>query len=361
MLVTMLHVVIMAGGSGTRFWPASRKAFPKQFLQFGGERSLIQQARDRVSDLVLPGNIWVVTNRQYGEITRTQLPDVPADQVLEEPCGRNTAPCIGWAAARITQIDPDAQLLVMPADHTIAPVAAFTRCVREACDWIAANPDASVLFGVPPTYPATGFGYIERGARVDESRRVEQVPSFREKPALAVAQEFVASGKFLWNCGIFVWRAARLRQLLAQFEPELARDLETLVAAESSGEAVDHCDGLFAGLKAISIDHAVLERADQVYVLPATFEWDDVGSWQALARSLGTDATGNTVIGHHAGIDTQGCIIEAGAGHLVATCGVSDLVIVATPQATLVVRKDDETALRRIVQHLESHGYGQYL
>ena len=382
----MLHVVIMAGGSGTRFWPASRRDFPKQFLTFGGTRSLIQQAFDRIADLTTPEHVWVVTNRRYGALTRSQLPEVSPDHILEEPCGRNTAPCIGWAASRIAAVDPEATLLVMPADHVIAPVERFRDCVREALAWIDRHPEASVLFGARPTFPATGYGYIERGERADSSARLEQVPSFREKPDLATATRFLATGRFLWNCGIFVWRAAHVLDLLTRFEPQLASDLARFVEASQrtaprvpllacpavpspdSGcepkpppEKNTTADEQFAALKAISIDHAVMERAENVYVLPATYDWDDVGSWQALARLHGTDSNGNTIIGRHAGVATRDCIIQSEPGHLVATFGVTNCIIVQTPQATLIARKDDESALRQLVQYLETHGYDEFL
>lgn len=366
----MLHVVIMAGGSGTRFWPASRRDFPKQFLTFGSDRSLIQQAYDRIADLTSPERVWVVTNRRYGEFTRSQLPEVSPDHILEEPCGRNTAPCIGWAAARIAAVDSEATLLVMPADHVISPVERFRECVREALAWIDRYPQASVLFGARPTYPATGYGYIERGEPADPSTRLEQVPSFREKPDLATATQFLSTGRFLWNCGIFVWRAAHALDLLSRYEPQLARDLARFVATTRNtatgvpllaSPAVPTADEQFAALKSISIDHAVMERSDNVYVLPATYDWDDVGSWQALARLRGTDADGNTIIGRHAGVATRDCIIQSDPGHLVATFGVTNCIIVQTPQATLVARKDDESALRQLVQYLETHGYDEFL
>lgn len=367
----MLHVVIMAGGSGTRFWPASRRDFPKQFLSFGGERSLIQQAYDRVASLIAPDQVWIVTNRRYGTLTRDQLPQVPADQILEEPCGRNTAPCIGWAARRIAEVDPEAVLLVMPADHVITPVERFQDCVREALDWISKHPDASVLFGAIPTFPATGYGYIERGNQSDANSRLESVPSFREKPDSNTATHFLSSGRFLWNCGIFVWRANRVLELMDRLEPQLAADLKAFVAstrltANKTGstpepEVTLAADEQFARLKSISIDHAILERADHVFVLPATYEWDDVGSWQALTRLRGADEHGNTVVGAHAGVATRDCIIQAPSGHLIATFGISNCIVVQTPQATLVARRDDESALRQLVQYLETHGYDEFL
>lgn len=360
----MLHVVIMAGGSGTRFWPASRRALPKQFLSFGEGRTLLRQAVDRARLLVPAERVWVVTNEMHVPLTTAQLPELHPSHVLAEPCGRNTAPCIAWAAAEIERAGGvEDELLVTPADHVISPDESFAECVNEAVAAIAAAPDTTVLFGVPPTYPATGFGYIERGSSRTKPihGRVEPVPSFREKPSREVAEQFLASGKFLWNCGIFVWKTRRVLDLFALHEPELLAGARSIAEVRARPNGTEVVRNVFPRLRSISIDHAIIEKATEVGVLSATFQWDDVGSWQGLSRLLGQDEHGNTVIGLHAGRDTRDCVIQTTPGHLVATWGVSNAIIVHTPEATLVAARNDESALRKLVEHLESLGYGQFL
>lgn len=358
----MLHAVIMAGGSGTRFWPESRRARPKQFLALSGERSLLQETADRCRPLIATDQMWVVTNAAYVGQTRAQLPELPPEQILAEPCARNTAPCIGLAAAAVLRRDPDARLLVMPADHVITPAAVFRECVTVAEHVLTTHPGASVLFGAHPTYPATGFGYIEQGPVVSDTEgRVFEVPRFREKPSRELAESFLAAGNYLWNCGIFMWHAATVRRLLAEFQPAVERQLKRLDEATTHAEWTARLKAEFPQMPSISIDHGVLEQASEVYVLPASFGWDDVGSWQALARLRGSDAEGNTLDGVCAPVATRGSILRSTPEHLIATFGIDNLVVVHTPDATLVTRRDDENGLRQIVSWLETHGYERYL
>ena len=358
----MLHAVIMAGGSGTRFWPQSRKELPKQLLQLTGPRTLIQDTVDRVAGFISPGETWVVTNRRQAVETARQLPEVPADQILIEPCGRNTAPCIGLAAIQLLARDPKAVMLVMPADHVIGTRTVFEVAVRQALGIVESDPEALVLFGVPPTYPAEGFGYIERGRPLSRHEESYEVASFREKPNRQAAEEFLATGQFYWNCGIFVWRAERILEALEQYEPGIHQKLEELRSAIGTENWDGALEELFPEMKSISIDYAVLEKAPGVSVVEAPFAWDDVGSWEALPRLLGEDENRNTVDGPFCGLDTKGCIIRStAANHLIATIGVEDCIIVHTPDATLVARKDNPEAVKTLVNLIEKQGYGQYL
>jgi mannose-1-phosphate guanylyltransferase len=356
----MLHAVIMAGGSGTRFWPESRRAHPKQFLTLSGDRSLLQQAVARCAGIVADDRIRVVTNAAHQAETQNQLPGIAARHILLEPCGRNTAPCIGLAAVQALAEDPEAVLLVTPADHVIRPIEAFQSTVRTATELITRHPQASVLFGIVPTHPATGYGYIERG---DEAARssARHVRSFREKPDRATAEAYLANGNYYWNSGIFVWRAARLMELLAEFQPEIHRLLQQVADAIPSGAWDKAVAEAFPRMPSISIDYGVLEKAADVFVVPAAFEWDDVGSWSALPRLLGQDAAGNTIDGPHCGLETRDCVIRSSAGHLVATIGLRDYVVIHTPDATLVAPRDDESALRRLVAKLSELGLEQFL
>jgi len=358
----MLHAVVMAGGSGTRFWPESRRTLPKQFLRLSGERTLLQETFDRCVPWIPAERFHVVTNAAHAAETQRQLPEVPVANVLLEPCGRNTAPCVGLAAIHLLQQDPEALMLVMPADHVIRPVEVFRSAASRAAEIVAASQSSFVLFGVPPTYPSTGFGYIERGAPLGEpSAKAFTVQTFREKPQRDVAQSFVDSGRFYWNCGIFVWSARRILDALREFEPDIHARLTRLAEAKPGEESQAALEREFPQMKSISIDHAVLERARDVAVLEAPFAWDDVGSWQALERLLGSDAQGNTIVGAHCGVETRDSIIRSSDDHLVTTIGIENCIIVHTPQATLVARKDDENAIRQLIALMESQGYDRFL
>lgn len=365
----MLHLVIMAGGSGTRFWPESRRARPKQFLTLAGERSLIQQAADRCRSWVPAQRVRVVTNAAHAGETARQLPDLPSQNIVLEPCGRNTAPCIGLAAWQIARDDPDGVLLVTPADHLIRPESEFRATVERAVRLLERHPRASVLFGIQPSYPATGYGYIERAGPVAGAEGTAwQVRTFHEKPNQDAARKFLETGNFYWNSGIFVWRAARILELLAEFQPEIHSGLERLAARAQSAGWQTALREEFPKFPSISIDYGVLEPLaartgadDSVFVLPASFDWDDVGSWQALPRVLGTDGQGNMITGKACPIDTSGCVIRSTGDHLVATVGLKDFVVVHTPDATLIAPKGDEAALRKLVALLQERGDERYL
>jgi mannose-1-phosphate guanylyltransferase len=356
----MLQGVIMSGGSGTRFWPLSRTARPKQFLKFGGDRTLLQSTADRCAPLIPGSRMWVVTNAIQSDETRRQLAEVPPPHVLVEPVGRNTAPCVGLAALQLVKADPEAVMAVMPADHAISPSDIFRQALEQATSLVAEDDGRLVLFGVRPTYPATGFGYIEQGLPVRAGTPGCRVKSFREKPNHDTATAYIHDGHYLWNCGIFVWKARTILERLKEFEPELLAGLERIVNGPPDGYD-QRLSAEFPKLKSISIDYAVLERAQNVCVLEAPFQWDDVGSWEALSRLEGTDGDGNTVVGPHCGLGTRGCIVHSPEGHLIATVDVEDLLIVHTPEATLVTRRGDEQALRRIIEELKARRLGHYL
>lgn len=355
-----LYAVIMAGGSGTRFWPASRRMLPKQFLTLAGPRTMLQTTVDRCLPWIPLSRVRIVTNAvQAAEVAR-ELPDLTPSQILVEPCGRNTAPCIGLAAIQLLQTDPEAVMVVLPADHVIHPVSHFQEAVERASFIVGQSPASFVLFGVPPTYPATGFGYIERaGARAELG--AFQVGAFREKPSRAIAEEFLQSGRHYWNCGIFVWRATAILNALEEFQPAIFEGLQRIVRHTQTRDWQAAVEGEFPPLTSISIDQGVLEKARDVVVLEAPFNWDDVGSWLALQRLLGIDEDRNTISGWHCGVETRGCIIRTTDQHLVATIGVEDLIIVQTPDATLVASKTNENSIRDLVAELERRGLERYL
>lgn len=357
----MLHAVILAGGSGTRFWPLSRRARPKQFLRIGGERTLLQATAERCEGLLPRSRLWVVTGEAHAAETWRQLPKVQRDHVLIEPCGRNTAPCIGLAAVQLLARDPNAVMLVMPADHLIRTTDQFQRSVEQAVRIVARSPEALVLFGATPTYPATGFGYIRRGTALAGESSVFQVDAFREKPDVATATEFLASRRYFWNCGLFVWHAAAILEEIERHQPEISTRLKRLQVVLGTDRWNDTLAAEFPQMPSISIDVAVLEKSEHVCVVPADFTWDDVGSWQALARLLSADADGNTVEGRFCALDTHGCIIRSETDHLIAAYGVRDLIIVQTPDATLIANKHDESAMRHLLAELERRGFTDFL
>ena len=363
----MLHAVIMAGGSGTRFWPESRADRPKQLLPLAGPRSLIQDTVDRLAALVPPERLLVVTAARLVEAVRQQLPGLPPQAVIGEPCRRDTAPCVGLAALLIERRDPEATLVVMPADHAIGPAAAFVAAIQQAAELVERQPERIVTFGIRPTYPAESFGYIERGPALAGRAAGQTEPGafavarFREKPPAAVAREYLAAGNFYWNSGIFIWQAGTIIAELARHQPEMLQRLRTIAAAADTPDFQPTFEREFAAIRGISIDYAVMEKSQQVAVIEAPFLWDDVGSWQAIARLRGADAEGNTIGGKHLGIDTTGTIVLSTDDHLIATVGLRDAIVVHTADATLVANRHDEEAIRRVVKLLEERGWREYL
>lgn len=364
----MLHAVIMAGGSGTRFWPESRDARPKQLLPLVGRRTMLQATVDRLAGLVPRERVLIAANARLAPAIRGQLPDLAGESILGEPCKRDTAPCIGMAAFKLIRRDPQAIMVVTPSDHVIRPEAAFRATIAAAAELVAQSPERIVTFGVKPTYPAETFGYVERGAALAEIPRPGESPlrpfavkQFREKPKADVAREYLASGRFYWNSGIFVWRAQTILDALAKYQPEMHAHLARIDAADGGPLYLDTLEREFSAIRGVSIDYAVMERASDIVVLEAPFEWDDVGSWQAMSRLQGTDADGNTVIGKHLGLNTQGCIVRGPGNHLIVTLGLKDTIVVHAGDATLVANKHDEESIRQVVKLLAERGWNEYL
>ena len=357
----MLHAVVMAGGSGTRFWPQSRKAQPKQLQRLAGENTMIQDTVARCAGWIEPANTWVVTNQVQAPETRNQLPDVPGQQVLIEPAARNTAPCLGLAAIHLLHVDPEAVMFVMPADHVISPIEAFQHAGRTAEAIVAADPSQFVLFGVPPTFPATGYGYIERGDAMADIAGGFAVASFREKPNREVAEQFIDAGSYYWNCGIFCWTASAILNVLAEHEPEMHQRLQRLAATIGSDDYETTLATEFPEMNSISVDYAVLEKASNVSVVEAPFDWDDVGSWLSLPRLLGADEQGNTIDGPFCGVRTEGNIVRTSNDHTIAMLGVQNCIVVHTPDATLIANREDADAMRDLHQALRDQGLDHLL
>jgi len=326
---------------------------------------MIRQTVDRLAALVSPERTLVVTGQRLVVAVREELPELPAASIVGEPCRRDTAPCIGLAALLVSRDDPDATMVVLPADHVISPPEVFQETIAQAADLVDDSPARLVTFGIKPTYPAESFGYIERDRASEDggggSATVYRVAQFREKPDASTAAEYLASGRYYWNSGIFVWRASTIIAALADRAPTMLDHLKRIVAAWETADQQDVFEREFAAIDGISIDYAVMEHATDVAVIEAPFHWDDVGSWQALARLNQTDADGNTVVGKHLGLDTKGTIIRVSDQHFVVTLGIEDCIVVHTPDATLVARKQDEEKVRAVVKELESKGLEEYL
>jgi mannose-1-phosphate guanylyltransferase len=359
----MLHATIMAGGAGTRFWPASRANKPKQLLDFGMPQTLLQAAVNRLGDLVPPERVQVITNRRLVAPTRALLPGLTADRVVGEPCKRDTAPCVGLAAALVMNHDPEAIMLVTPADHIIGTAEQFQTSVRRAVSLVHDDAERIVIFGIKPSYPAATFGYIERGTEPLDAiaPTAYGVQRFREKPSAQVAKQYLAAGNYYWNAGIFVWKAITIWNALARFEPEMHARLQAIQRSIGTSSFDATLEAEFAAIKRQSIDFAVMERYEKVVVVEAPFAWDDLGNWPALARSRGSDGDANTIVGKHVGVRTGNCIVNSSGDHLVATLGVHDLIIVHTPDATLVANRFDEESVRELVKRLEELGWHDYL
>jgi mannose-1-phosphate guanylyltransferase len=360
----MLHAIVMAGGSGTRFWPASRAALPKQLLPLAGDHTLLEDTVVRLEGLVPPERVMVVTSARLLDAARRQLPQVPEAGLVGEPCKRDTAPCIGLAALLVSRHDPEATMAVMPSDHVIRPAETFRAAIRQAAAIVEAMPGRLVTFGIRPTYPAEGFGYIQQGEPLavgPSDAPAHTVARFREKPPASVARDYLAAGNYLWNSGIFVWRAATIIAGLEERQPEMLARLRTIAAAWDGPDRDRVFAEEFAAIRGISIDYAVLEHARDVVVIEAPFRWDDLGGWSAVARQQAADAQGNTVVGRHIGIESSGTIVHTADDHLVVTIGLEDMLVVHTPDATLVADRAREEAVRAVVTELENRGWTEYL
>ena len=360
----MLHAVIMAGGSGKRFWPQSRRTRPKQVLPIGGRRPLVAETLARLEGLVPRERTCIVTHESQVAPILGALDVGPPPAVVAEPCGRDTAACIGLAAVHVRRADPDAVMLVMPADQVIRPVERFQEVMRAAVE-VVDQDDALVTFGIKPSYPATGYGYIHRGARIAEigDVPVHEVSRFREKPARETAEDYLASGDYYWNSGIFCWRAATILDCLRRFTPELHQALERIAGAIATPPESTVLREAYEPLEKISIDYAVMEKAESIRVVEADFEWSDVGSWASVARLRAdqADPDGNLVVGDAELIDTADSLVIGEGGHLIGVIGLDDVIVVHTPDATLVCSKDRAEEVKQLVDALERKGLDKYL
>ncbi|MCA0146238.1 mannose-1-phosphate guanylyltransferase [Blastococcus sp. LR1] len=361
----MRHAVIMAGGSGTRLWPLSRVGRPKQLIDVvatdDGAHSLLVEANRRVRAVVPADCVWVCTAARYADQVRAALPELAEGRLILEPEPRDTANAVGLAAALVADVDPDAELAVVSADHVIRPLERFAEVLGTAFDALADRPRALVTLGITPTAPATGFGYVQRGAATGVAG-VAEAASFREKPDRATAEGYLASGEYLWNSGMFVWRAATVLEALADHLPASAEGLARIVAAPAGPERDAVLAQVFPTLPKISVDYAVLEPAatepGRVLVAGLDVDWLDVGSWPALAHTLDDDGAGNAVRGLAVVLDGSGNIVFSDdPEHLIALVGVRDSVVVHTADVTMVCPVADAERVKQLLAEVqERHG-----
>lgn len=347
----------MAGGRGERFWPKSRNSLPKQFLSLTSDgETMIQKTVKRLSPIVAAEDVFIVTNAAYSGLVRDQLPDVPAENILAEPCARNTAPCIAFAAAVIGRKYDDAVMLVLPSDHLIGYENIYIKTLKKAVD-TAQQGKNLVTIGITPAYPETGYGYINFGEETGDAYRVER---FVEKPDLPTAKKYLASGKYLWNSGMFVWKISSVMANMKEFMPAVYEG--ALRIGESFGTA-DYDETLareFTAFPSESVDFGIMEKAADIYTIPGSFGWDDVGSWLAVERINETDENKNFISGDVIAVDSERTTI-CGGKRLIAAIGTEDLIIVDTDDVLLVCSKNNTQDVKKVIARLKEDGRNELI
>ena len=358
-----MYVIILAGGSGTRLWPRSRRERPKHLLDLVTERTLLQETFDRVSSAVPASQIIVVTEQSQAAMIRQQLPGLPEENVLVEPVRRGTGPAIGWAAEHVAKRDPNAVMAVFASDHVIVRRDEFLSLLLLAVE-VAASNDVLITFGIKPAKPSTEFGYIHRGERYpgSEGREVYRVQSFEEKPTADRAREFVESGDYYWNAGMFCWKASAVLREIERHVPELHRGLKQIADAIGQPNEQDVLNVVYPTLPRDTIDYAVMEKAANVVVIPADIGWSDVGTWSSLLEVLPSGEDGNVVLGgtQVLAIDSSNTLVSS-PHRFVALVGVENLIIVDSDTALLVCKTERAADVKRIVEHLEAHNLTEHL
>lgn len=353
----MRHAVIMAGGAGVRLWPLSRKQRPKQTLRLFGGKSLLRHSYDRVAQLLPPEQIHVITNDAHLAMIRDELPELGEENLIGEPVGRDTANAVGLACAILHEKDPDAVIGIFTADHIISPIDAFCRDIERAFAAAEEHEDALLTLGIRPTRPDTGYGYIRRGERVSDG--VYTVAKFAEKPNMASAMKYVATGEYYWNSGMFAWRATAILEQIKKHIPQTYDSVCEIASIKDLKKRKAKLAELYPSLMRISIDFAVMERADRVLAVELGCHWVDVGSWPAIESIIEADADGNVSACEHVmHLGSRGNIVVSEEKHLIATIGVDDLVIVHSPDATLICKRRDAQGIKELVSNLHEM-YGE--
>lgn len=344
------HLVIMAGGIGSRFWPMSTPERPKQFVDvLGTGRTFIQMTVDRFKGILPPENVWVVTSQAYKDIVAEQLPEVPQCNILLEPCRRNTAPCIAYAAWRIKSIDPKATIVVSPSDHLVLDTPEFQRVVKSAMDF-ASTSDAIVTLGMKPTRPETGYGYIQTDMSCPSARNKEiyRVDAFREKPDLATAEKYIRKPNMLWNAGIFIWNVSTIVNALRVYAPEINEVFENLLPLYGTDKEQDAINENFPKCESISVDYAILEKSEEIYCFPASFGWSDLGTWGSLRENVSRDNNGNAVIGDNVQTyETRDCVIHCSEERRVVVQGLDGYIVAEKDNTLLICKLSEEQRIKQ--------------
>ena len=354
-----ITALIMAGGRGERFWPRSRKKLPKQFLSLtDDDRTMIQLTVDRILPLVDMEDIYIATNKDYRALVRQQLPGIPEQNILCEPVGRNTAPCIGLGAVHISKKYDDAVMMVLPSDSLIKDGDRYRELTGEACD-IAAEGDNLVTMGIRPSYPETGYGYIKfiKGENHGNAYKVDR---FVEKPSVEKAREYLETGEYLWNAGMFVWKVSTILGMFESHLPAMKQGLDRIGEAVGTPSQDKTLESIFPELESISVDYGIMEKAQSIYTIPGDFGWDDVGSWLAVERVRTVNEDNNVIGGNVVTIDTKDCIIE-GSDKLIAAVGLRDTVIVDTSDAILICGKNSTADIKKVLAALRDGGHDEVL
>jgi len=349
----------MAGGRGERFWPKSRRNMPKQFLSLTDDgKTMIQLTVERILPIVDMQDIYISTNKDYAPLVAEQLPDIPKENILCEPIGRNTAPCIALGAAHIVKKYEDAIMIVLPSDHLIKYNRMFLSALREGSQ-LAEEKNSLVTIGIAPDYPETGYGYIKFKGDVCIGTAFE-VDSFVEKPTLELAKEYLASDEYLWNSGMFLWKATTILSRFKQLLPDAYDSLMEIKDAIGTSMEAEVLNRIFPTFPSISIDYGIMEKSKNIFTIPGNFGWDDVGSWLSLGRIRTTNENGNIINGNVLSINTDNCIIE-GSDKLIATIGLEDLIIVDTEDAILICDKTKTNDIKKVLENLKICNRNEYL
>jgi len=352
-----VFAIIMAGGKGERFWPQSRVSRPKQLLRLIGKLTLIEQTVNRLKPLVPAENIIVITNNDYVAPMQSLLTEIPKDNIIGEPFGRDTAPCVALAAGLVSAKtdNPNAVMIVVPADHVINDGTAMIKVLSD-CAEVAVD-GKIVTIGVNPSFPSTGYGYIRCEDRIENQLDTKFYISggFREKPDSETAEKFLEEGSYKWNSGMFVWSVSTIMDAFKKHAPDLAKGAEVLKNALLDGDFASKLKEQYKLFEKVSIDYAIMEKVDNVVVAECAFDWDDIGSWTAIRNQINPSANNNVVMGMHVGLDTKDCIIVGDSHHLISTIDVEDLIIVHTEDATLVCKSQSAQRVKEIVHKLSEN------
>ena len=344
------HIVIMAGGIGSRFWPMSTTECPKQFIDvLGVGRSLLQLTYDRFQGICLPENIWIVTNKKYLELCREQLPDVPTENILLEPCRRNTAPCIAYVSWRIKSKNPKANVVVTPSDHIVTDTVEFQRVIT-SCLKFTGETDAIVTLGMKPNRPETGYGYIHADLSVSSPRNKEifRVDSFREKPDIETAKKYVLQNNFFWNAGVFIWSVSTIVNAFRVYQPAISKVFEGMEHIYGTPEEQENIDKCYPECENISVDYAIMEKAEEIFVCPADFGWSDLGTWGSLVEQSKKDLYGNSLIGNDIRLyDSHNCIVHTMNEKQVIIQGLDGYIIAENDNRLLICKLSEEQRIKQ--------------